>query len=108
MQKVIYLLMLMGLLWAAPVEAHKVNLFAYVEGGQIYAESYFPDGRPIKQAVVEVYTLDEQLLLQGMTDDEGRYNCVIPKFVDLKLVVRASMGHQTSFSINRAELELGR
>ena len=108
MKKSVSLLLIIGLFWAAPALAHKVNLFAYVEGGQIYTESYFPDGRPIKQAVVKIYTLDKQLLQQGVTDDEGLYACVIPMFVDLNLVVRASMGHQGSFVIKKAELELGR
>lgn len=108
MIKTAYLFLIMGLLLATPAHAHKVNLFAYVEGGQIFSESYFPDGRPIKQAVVEIYTADEQLLQQGITDDEGLYSCAIPKFVDLKLVVRASMGHRASFDIKQAELESGR
>ncbi len=108
MKKVVSLLLMLGLLGAVPALAHKVNLFAYVEGGRIYTESYFPDGRPIKQAVIKIYTADDLLLQQGVTDDEGLYACVIPRFVDLKLVVRASMGHQTSFVIKKAELEVGR
>jgi nickel transport protein len=28
--------------------AHKVNLFAYVEGGTVFTESYFPDGRAVE------------------------------------------------------------
>ena len=108
MKKAFLLLLLIGLFSAAPALAHKVNLFAYVEGGQIFMESYFPDGRPIKQAVVEIYSLDKQLLQQGVTDDEGLYTCAIPQFVDLELRVRASMGHQTSFTLKQAELELGR
>jgi nickel transport protein len=101
-------LLLIGLLWATPTLAHKVNLFAYAEGGKLYVESYFPDGRPIKQGVVEIFARDQQLLRQGVTDDEGLYACVIPDFVDLKLVIRASMGHQGSFAIKQAELESGR
>ena len=108
MKKAVYLLLIMGLLLATSAQAHKVNLFAYVEGGQIFSESYFPDGRPIKQGSVEIYTTADELLQQGLTDDEGLYSCAIPRFVDLKLVVRASMGHQTSFILKKAELELGR
>lgn len=108
MIKAAYLLVFLALFGGAPALAHKVNLFAFVEGGRIYSESYFPDGRPITQGVVKIYTVDQQLLQQGVTDDEGHYSCVIPKFVDLKLVVRASMGHQASYTLKQAELELGR
>ncbi len=108
MKKALLLLLLMGLLGATPALAHKVNLFAYVEGGQIFMESYFPDGRPLKQAIVEIYSPEMQLLQQGVTDDEGQYTCAIPRFVALELRVRASMGHQASFILKRTELESGR
>jgi len=108
MKKTIILLAIMSLLFVAPALAHKVNLFAYAEGGQIYMESYFPDGRPIKQGAIEIYTAEGRLLQQGTTDDQGLYACAIPEFVGLKLVVRASMGHQTSFTLQKAELEQGR
>lgn len=34
--------------------AHKVNVFAYVEGGKIFTESYFPDGKKIEGGTIEV------------------------------------------------------
>ncbi len=108
MKKIIFLLLTISLLCVAPALAHKVNLFAYVEGGQIYSESYFPDGRPVKQGVIEIFSSAGKLLQQGLTDAEGLYVVGIPEFADLKLVVRASMGHQASFLLKQAELELGR
>jgi nickel transport protein len=40
------------------VFAHKVNIFAYVEGGKIYTESYFNDGKKCIDSRIEV--LDNQ------------------------------------------------
>ena len=41
-----YILMVVfvSLLLSGTALAHRVNLFAYVDGGKIYTESYFPDG----------------------------------------------------------------
>ncbi|GAG37023.1 unnamed protein product, partial [marine sediment metagenome] len=36
------------------VFAHKVNVFAYIEGGKIYTESYFNDGKKCINSEIEV------------------------------------------------------
>ena len=35
--------------------AHKVNVFAYVEGDQIYIQGYFSDGHMAKNSEVTIY-----------------------------------------------------
>ena len=35
--------------------AHKVNVFAYIEGGKIYTESYFNDGKKCIESKIEVF-----------------------------------------------------
>jgi nickel transport protein len=98
---------LLCLLLANSALAHKVNLFAYVEGGIIYTESYFPDGRPVTEGRVELHDASEQLLVSGTTDDQGLYDCKIPKVTDLTIHIIASMGHRNSFLLNKAEIEAG-
>jgi len=88
--------------------AHKVNLFAYVDGGKIYTESYFADGKPVKEGTVMVYDSRKKLLLQGATDQEGLFSFDIPKMDDLNIVIDASMGHRNSFKLEKAEVEAGR
>ena len=39
---------------AAPASAHRVSIFAWVEGDMIRTESGFASGRPVKQGTVEV------------------------------------------------------
>ena len=88
--------------------AHKVNVFAYVDGGKIYTESYFADGRPVKGGKVLVYDSRETLLLEGVTDKEGLFSFDIPKVDDLTIVIDATMGHRNRFRLKRAEVEAGK
>jgi nickel transport protein len=91
-----------------PALAHKVNLFAYAEGGTIFTESYFPDGRPVEGGKVLVYDSKDKLLLEGVTDTEGFFNFEIPKADDLNIVIEATMGHKNSFTLKKAEVEAGK
>lgn len=88
--------------------AHKVNLFAYAEGGKIYTESYFPDGKPVEGGNVMVYDSRDNLIVEGVTDNEGFFNFDIPKIDDFNIVIDATMGHKNSFRLKRAEVEAGK
>jgi nickel transport protein len=88
--------------------AHKVNLFAYAEGGKIYTESYFPDGSPVKKGKVLVYDSQEQLVVEGVTDEAGLFNFDIPKIDDFNIVINATMGHKNSFKLKKSEVEAGK
>ena len=88
----------------APVWAHKVNLFAYVEKGTVYTESYFPDGRAVEKGKIEVFDSRNQKLLEGTTDNKGLFFFPIPKQDDLTLVLNATMGHKNSYVLKKEEL----
>lgn len=96
------------LLLSTAALAHKVNLFAYAEGGKIYTESYFPDGKPVAGGKVLVYDSQDQLILEGVTDDEGLFNFDIPKIDDFNIVINATMGHKNSFKLKKADVEAGK
>ncbi len=95
------------LLGSGTALAHKVNLFAYTEGGIIYTESYFPDGRPVEGGKVLVYDGSDKLLVEGVTDQEGLFSLDIPKVDDLNIVIEASLGHKNSWTLKKAEVEAG-
>jgi len=88
--------------------AHKVNIFAYVEEGKIYTESYFNDGKKCIESKIEVFNNQGDKLLEGLTDKEGMFSFKIsPEDVidgDLKLVLTASMGHRAEYIIRADEL----
>jgi len=99
--------LLSGLFFALisfPSFAHKVNIFAYAEGDTVYTESYFPDGTKVQGGTVEVYDSEGNKLLEGKTDEEGRFNFKLPKKTDLKIVLIATMGHRASYLLSKDEL----
>lgn len=104
----LYILVFVSLLFSGIALAHKVNLFAYVESGNIYTESYFSDGSPVKGGRVLVYDGQGKLLLEGMTDKAGLFSFAVPKVDDLTIVIQATMGHKNSFKLKRSEVEAGK
>ena len=96
------------LVFSTAALAHRVNLFAYVEDGKIYTESYFPDGRPAKGGKILVYDSQDKLLLEGVTDKKGLFSFAVPKVDDLTIVIQASMGHRNSFKLKKTEVEAGK
>lgn len=97
----ISILLMSTLAWA-----HKVNVFAYSEGGTIFTESYFPDGRKVQGGKIEVYDSAGKKLLEGTTDDKGVFDFPTPKKDDLKIVLIATMGHKNFFLLKAEELEM--
>jgi len=87
------------------VFAHKVNVFAYVEGEKIYTESYFNDGKKCIDSKIEVFDNQGNKLLEGLTDKEGKFSFeVSSENGDLKIVLTASMGHRAEYTIRTDEL----
>ena len=96
------------LLFGGTAMAHKVNVFAYVEGGVVYTESYFPDGTPVESGKVLVFDSQGKLLLEGGTDKGGLFSFGVPKVDDLTIVIEATMGHKNSFKLKKSEVEAGK
>lgn len=84
--------------------AHKVNVFAYVEGDTVYTESYFPDGRKVTDGVIKVYNTKGKMLLEGTTDKNGQFSFKIPTRDDLKIVLEASLGHRNTYTLSASEM----
>jgi len=90
------------------VFAHKVNIFAYLEGDKVYTESYFNDGKKCINSKIEVFDNQGNKLLEGLTDEEGMFSFKVPPEDvidgDLKVVLTASMGHRAECTISADEL----
>jgi nickel transport protein len=87
-----------------PAHAHKVNIFAYVENGKIYTESYFPDGKAVENGTIEILDSQKQKVAEGVTDKHGKCVLPIPKKDDLTIIINASMGHRNTFLLKKSEL----
>jgi nickel transport protein len=81
--------------------AHKVNIFAYIEGNTVYTESYFPDGRAVEDGKITVVDSNEETLLEGRTDEKGLFSFAIPKKEDLVIILDAGMGHKNHFELKK-------
>lgn len=84
--------------------AHKVNIFAYVDNGVVYTESYFPDGRAVENGAIEVHDSQGHKLLEGVSDKKGLFSFKVPKKDDLTIVINASMGHKNNFILKKEEI----
>ena len=87
-----------------PAFAHKVSIFAWVEGDTVYTQSKFSRGRKTKGAPVIVFDPEGNKLLEGKTDDKGEFSFKMPKKTALKIVLKASMGHMAEWKIPLEEV----
>ena len=94
-----------GFVFCTPADAHRVNVFAWVEGNTIYTTSKFSGGRVAQKSLIEVYDSRKNLLLSGHTDATGAFSFPIPKIDDLEIVLEAGTGHRGTWKINKNEIE---
>ncbi len=79
--------------------AHRVNLFAYVDGGRIVTESWFSKSSRVRQGLIEVFdAATGEKFLSGTTDDQGNFAFDIPpaarqRKADLRITLKAGEGH---------------
>ncbi len=88
-----------------PALAHKVTIFAYVEGDTIFTESKFSGGKRAINAQILVFDSQGKQLLEGKTDRKGEFSFKIPKVADLRIVLNAGMGHRAEWRIPESEIK---
>lgn len=95
---VLFLATLLCLLATAEARAHRVNVFAWMEGGHLLVEGNFGKGRPARDAVVEVFGQADQVLqAAGATNASGQARLPVSEVAlaqGLRVVLRAGEGHQ--------------
>lgn len=93
---------------ATEATAHKVNLFAYVEGDEIVVEGYFSGSAKAMNCLVDVFDSSGKKLLEGKTDAQGLYSFKISQLTptkgDLRFVLHAGQGHMADYTLPAAEL----
>ncbi len=101
---IICLIAAFGFLATPAAHAHRVSIFAWVDGNMVHTESKFAGGRMVKGGVVRVFDLEGNLLLEGKTDDNGEFSFQVPKRAALRLELEAGMGHKNEWTIAAEEL----
>ncbi|MBN1534056.1 MAG: hypothetical protein JXA20_15405 [Spirochaetes bacterium] len=96
-----FLLLLATAVPSTPAQAHKVMVFAYQEGGTVYTDGYFADGKKAQDSLVEVFEADGAKLLEGKTDGNGLFSFPVPDVPEIRIVLTASMGHRAECTLKK-------
>ena len=102
-------LVILGLMFFLPlsgVRAHKLNIFAYYEGGKINIESFFSDGTPCRSCRFSIVDEEGNVLKDGILDSKGQATVPISLRKGVYVKVNASMGHMATFHINPPSKDL--
>ena len=97
------------LLAASPAWAHRVNIFAWVDGSDIVVECAFNRSQKVRGGTLNVVdAATNELLLSGRTDDAGVFRFPIPEAArtaghDLVLRIVAGEGHQNDWIVSASE-----
>lgn len=84
--------------------AHKAILFAYVDGDKIKCEAKLSGGKKVRQGLIQVFDSGGNKLLEGKTDNQGRFSFVPPRQGPLKLVLQAGMGHRAEWIVSAEDM----
>ena len=89
---------------AGPADAHRLTVFAWVDGETVHVESQFGSGNPVQGGEVTVTTPDGTVAVTGTTDTSGALSFKVPERTDLTVTVSAGMGHQGEWTVRADEL----
>ena len=92
------------LMLAGAAMAHKVNIFAWVEGDTVYTESKFSGGKMVKNGKVHVFDEAGKLLVEGVTNDVGEFSFKVPQKTALVISLDATMGHADNWTVPLEEI----
>jgi nickel transport protein len=87
------------------VSAHRVNVFAWVDGETIHVESKFFGGKKVKAGKVVVMDPRGVEMLSGLTNDQGQFSFRVPGQSDLRIIITAGQGHQGEWTVRQTELQ---
>ena len=98
-----YFLFMFLLLVSTSSFAHKLNVFAFVEGDMVNVEGYFSDGIPARNAKVTVTDKEGNLLYEGRANEKGQHQFKSPGKQDLTIKINAGMGHVATYQLGANE-----
>ncbi len=101
--KLILLVLFLSGVVLTEAEAHRVTVFAWIEGDMVYTQSKFGGGHKAQMAPIQVYDQHDNLLLEGTTDDQGEFQFKAPGRMDMKIVLAAGEGHRAEWILRAAE-----
>jgi nickel transport protein len=92
------------LLCPAPALAHKLYVFAQVEGNAIQGRAYFPGDVPAQESQITARDPSGRELGRTTTDAEGKFTFTIDEHVDYCLTAETPDGHAATYVVHAEEL----
>jgi nickel transport protein len=92
-----------------PGLAHRVNVFAYVEGDSVYVECSYSKSDRVRFGDIEVKNAATgKVYLTGKTDEKGNFSFPVPPEAraakaDLTILLRSGEGHQNDWIVKADE-----
>jgi len=97
------------LLLACAASAHKVSLFAYVQGETIVTEAFFGGKAKAVDCLVEVFDTQGRKIKEGKTDASGIFSFPVSDLReapgDVKFVLSAGMGHRADYVLPATDMK---
>ena len=90
-------------------DAHKINVFAWLEGDQVHVDTYFTKSSKVLYAPVKVLDVRGNLLLSGSTNEQGQWEFYLKDLSQLpadglNVVVEEGSGHRAEYLLTRQDL----
>jgi nickel transport protein len=89
--------------FSTPAFAHRVTIFAWVEGNTVHTESKFSGGKRVNEGTVNVYNSAGTIIQSGKTNENGEYSFTAKEKGDLKIVIEAGMGHRGEWQMSEKD-----
>jgi hypothetical protein len=93
------------LAFAALAFAHAAVLWAYVENNHVYVEAFFMGGDAVKNGKVVVVDAEGKKLLEGNTDEEGKFDFAPPVMDTMTILLRLDKAHGSEFTIKKEDFQ---
>ena len=87
--------------------AHRVMVFAWIDGNTVLTQSKFPGDRPVSVGDIIVSDAGGNQLLKGTTDEQGLFSFGLEQIPDpgpVTISLVAGMGHQASWTLTEQEV----
>lgn len=105
--RAIALSLVLAVLTLPSAHAHRVNVFAFVEGGEIVVECSYSKSKRVNAGALEVLELQSgAILLTGKTDENGGFRFPVPETArasGLRIVLNAGEGHRNEWVMEASE-----
>ena len=85
--------------------AHKVTVFAWVEGDTVLGEAKFSGGRKAQNSDIIVQDMNGKELLRTKTDTNGEFSFPVPAKTAMRIELIAGMGHKAEWTIPLEDID---